>query len=209
MLTGSLHYALSGQHLAPNRLSHAPLCSETGGYRAPRARKPTPRQIPPTPSKISRCPTPPSSTDLRWRAAIKNFDPAKPIPAETWKTLEESLVLTPSSYGLQPWKFLIITDKDLKARFLPARLEPGAGDRLLSLRRLRVEDDPQSRIRRFFFGADGGSSRHASRVDENLSGNDSREPGAWRAQRRDRRVGRTPGLHCARAVHARGRVAPC
>ncbi|HEY5227004.1 MAG TPA: NAD(P)H-dependent oxidoreductase [Opitutaceae bacterium] len=48
---------------------------------------------------------------LRWRYATKKFDPARKIPAETWKALEESLVLTPSSYGLQPWKFIVVTDR--------------------------------------------------------------------------------------------------
>jgi nitroreductase len=36
-----------------------------------------------------------------------------------WQTLERSLVLTPSSFGLQPWKFLVITDQELKARLQP------------------------------------------------------------------------------------------
>ena len=57
--------------------------------------------------------------DLNWRYAVKNFDPHKPIPAETWKALEESLVLTPSSYGLQPWKFIVVTDKEMKAKLRP------------------------------------------------------------------------------------------
>lgn len=51
---------------------------------------------------------------LQWRYATKAFDPAKKIPAETWAALEESLILTPSSYGLQPWKFIIITDPVLR-----------------------------------------------------------------------------------------------
>ena len=51
---------------------------------------------------------------LRWRYATKRFDPARSIPAGTWATLEESLVLTPSSLGLQPWRFLVITDPELK-----------------------------------------------------------------------------------------------
>ena len=33
-----------------------------------------------------------------------------PLPAATWAALEESLRLTPSSYGLQPWKFLVVAD---------------------------------------------------------------------------------------------------
>ncbi len=54
---------------------------------------------------------PTTATDLlhtlTWRYATKQFDAAKKIPAATWEALLKSLVLTPSSYGLQPWKFLI------------------------------------------------------------------------------------------------------
>jgi nitroreductase len=57
--------------------------------------------------------------NLHWRYATKVFDPAKTIPPETWKALEEALVLTPSSCGLQPWKFIVITDKDLREKLLP------------------------------------------------------------------------------------------
>lgn len=67
---------------------------------------------------------PPISTEnllstLRWRYATKAFDASRTIPAETWDALEESLVLTPSSFGLQPWKFLVITSPELKARLRP------------------------------------------------------------------------------------------
>ncbi len=56
---------------------------------------------------------------LRWRYAVKRFDPTRILSEETWNVLEESLILTPSSYGLQPWKFVIITDPTIKAK-LPA-----------------------------------------------------------------------------------------
>lgn len=48
---------------------------------------------------------------LNWRYAVKKFDSSKKIDSQTWKTVEDALVLTASSYGLQPWKFLIVTDK--------------------------------------------------------------------------------------------------
>jgi nitroreductase len=57
---------------------------------------------------------------LRWRYATKKFDGARTIPPEDWQTLEQALVLAPSSYGLQPWKFVIVTDPALKARLAPA-----------------------------------------------------------------------------------------
>lgn len=49
-------------------------------------------------------------TQLNWRYATKQFDAHRKISAETWAALEDSLVLTPSSFGLQPWKFLNITN---------------------------------------------------------------------------------------------------
>ncbi|MBD2718207.1 NAD(P)H-dependent oxidoreductase [Synechococcus sp. FACHB-909] len=56
---------------------------------------------------------------LRWRYATKQFDPSRRIPADTWVALEQALVLTPSSYGLQPWKFLVIEDPALRAELRP------------------------------------------------------------------------------------------
>jgi nitroreductase len=57
---------------------------------------------------------------LQWRYAVKSFDSAKKIPDDAWETLEQSLVLAPSSFGLQPWKFLIIEDQDLRAKLREA-----------------------------------------------------------------------------------------
>lgn len=57
--------------------------------------------------------------NLKWRYATKQFDPAKTIAPEIWTALEDALVLTPSSYGLQPWKFLIITSSELKEQLKP------------------------------------------------------------------------------------------
>ncbi len=65
----------------------------------------------------------PSSTllhALNWRYATKKFDPAKKIAADTWTALEHSLVLAPSSYGLQPWKFLVVTDAAVKTKLSAA-----------------------------------------------------------------------------------------
>lgn len=56
---------------------------------------------------------------LHWRYATKIFDSARTIPAELWSNLEQSLVLSPSSYGLQPWKFLVIEDPALRSELRP------------------------------------------------------------------------------------------
>jgi nitroreductase len=56
---------------------------------------------------------------LNWRYATKFFDATKKIPADVWLTLEQALVLTPTSYGLQPYKFLVISNPAKRAELLP------------------------------------------------------------------------------------------
>ena len=58
-------------------------------------------------------------TALNWRYAVKKFDPAKKIPADTWAALEQSLLLSPSSYGLQPWKFFVVENPAIREQLLP------------------------------------------------------------------------------------------
>jgi len=56
---------------------------------------------------------------LQWRYATKAFDPTRKIPASTWTTLLEALVLSASSYGLQPYRFIDVTDPAKRAELLP------------------------------------------------------------------------------------------
>lgn len=57
---------------------------------------------------------------LNWRYAVKRFDSTKKIPGPTIEALEQSLVLSPSSYGLQTWKFFIIQKPDLLTKLRAA-----------------------------------------------------------------------------------------
>ncbi len=57
---------------------------------------------------------------LNWRYATKTFDATRKIPSDEWNSLEKSLILTPSSFGLQPWKFIVITDSAVKESLVPA-----------------------------------------------------------------------------------------
>lgn len=62
---------------------------------------------------------------LKWRYAVKAFDPAKKIPDATWKLLEEALVLAPSSFGLQPWRFVEVQDTGVRAKLRAAAWNQG------------------------------------------------------------------------------------
>ncbi len=56
---------------------------------------------------------------LKQRYATKQFDPTRKISEADWKTLEQVLVQSPSSFGLQPWKFIVVRSDEVKAK-LPA-----------------------------------------------------------------------------------------
>lgn len=57
---------------------------------------------------------------LNWRYAAKSYDRERKISAEDWATLEQSILLAPSSFGLQPYKALVISDPELRERLKPA-----------------------------------------------------------------------------------------
>jgi nitroreductase len=59
-------------------------------------------------------------TQLHWRYATKQFDPQRKISAEDWQALEDAIVLTPSSCGLQPWKFIVVTDPQIREQLVGA-----------------------------------------------------------------------------------------
>jgi len=59
------------------------------------------------------------TAQLNWRYATKKFDASRKIPAATWQQIENALVLAPSSYGLQPWKFVTVADAGLREKLKP------------------------------------------------------------------------------------------
>lgn len=53
-------------------------------------------------------------TQLNWRYATKKFNPDKKISDKDWNVLTESLRLAPSSYGLQPWQFIVVQNSEIR-----------------------------------------------------------------------------------------------
>jgi len=83
---------------------------------------------------------------LQWRYAVKSFDKTKKISDDVWNALEQSLVLAPSSFGLQPWKFIEVTDKNLREQLKAASWNQGQvvdADRYVVFTALRtmIDDD--------------------------------------------------------------------
>src|SRR6202012_1147685 len=90
---------------------------------------------------------------LNWRYATQKFDPRKKIPADIWTTIEQAIVLTPSSFNLQPWKFIIVTDPALRVALRGASWnQPQITDAshlvVLAIKKDLSEADIEAHIRR-------------------------------------------------------------
>ncbi len=55
-----------------------------------------------------------------WRYATKKYDATKKINSQDLNTLKEAIRLSPSSFGLQLYKVIIVENPELKAKLLPA-----------------------------------------------------------------------------------------
>ena len=58
--------------------------------------------------------------NANWRYATKKFDATKKISEQDLATLKEAVRLSASSYGLQPYRVLIIETSELRAKLQPA-----------------------------------------------------------------------------------------
>lgn len=56
---------------------------------------------------------------MRFRHACKRFDPAREIPKEDFDAILESARLSPSSFGFEPWKLIVLTDEEVKRQLHP------------------------------------------------------------------------------------------
>lgn len=51
---------------------------------------------------------------FQFRHACKTFDPARRIPDETFRAILECGRLSPSSFGFEPWRFVVVQDRGLR-----------------------------------------------------------------------------------------------
>ena len=53
---------------------------------------------------------------FRFRHACKTFDPARTIPADDFRLILEAGRLSPSSFGYEPWRFVVVQDPALREK---------------------------------------------------------------------------------------------
>ncbi len=59
------------------------------------------------------------SKAMDFRYACKHFDPAKKIDEEHWRFILKAGRLSPSSFGMEPWRFLVAESSSVKERLRP------------------------------------------------------------------------------------------
>ena len=57
---------------------------------------------------------------MNWRFATQVFDASKKVSDEVLKTILEAARLTPSSFGIEAWKFLVIENPELRGKIREA-----------------------------------------------------------------------------------------
>ncbi len=57
---------------------------------------------------------------LQWRYATKAFDASKKLTTEQIDLLLEAVRLSPSSFGLQPWKIIVVTNSEVREKLRQA-----------------------------------------------------------------------------------------
>src|SRR5207237_7324240 len=149
--------------------------------------------------------------------ATKQFDPSRKISPEDWATLENALILSPSSYGLQPWRFVVISDQKNARETFSFDMETATDSRLLALRRFcRAHRDDRSRHRSTHC-AHGRSARRNGRSAEKISRRDGWRRSEWTAGGASARLGSAASLprdfHDERGAHRNrhlpnGRIQP-
>lgn len=67
---------------------------------------------------------------MQWRYATKAYDSSIILDKEILYALQEILRLTPTTMGLQLWRFVLISDREIRKRLVPlcSRLHAGHGE---------------------------------------------------------------------------------
>ena len=60
-----------------------------------------------------------STRNFKRRVSTRSYDPARTISDEDFNTILEFGRLSPSSVGSEPWKFLVIQNKELREKLKP------------------------------------------------------------------------------------------
>ena len=100
-------------------------------------------------------------SQLEWRFATKKFDPSKRVSSENLEKILTAIRMAPSSYGLQPYHVLVITNPELRIKLREKSFgQPQVTD-ASHLLVFCTRTDGMERIDRYVELASGGDSDKA------------------------------------------------
>ena len=62
--------------------------------------------------------------NLKWRHAVKAYNPAQKVSKENLETILEAARLAPTSSGLQPFRVIVVENQELKEKMVKGALNP-------------------------------------------------------------------------------------
>ena len=65
---------------------------------------------------------------LNWRYAVKIFDKEKTVSEEDLNIVLQAGILSPSSLGLEPWKFIVVKNLETRAKLFEVSKQPKVTD---------------------------------------------------------------------------------
>lgn len=65
----------------------------------------------------------------QFRHAAKEFDSSKKISAEDFQFILQTGRLSPSSFGFEPWRFVVVQNPEIRGKLLPYTCSEAAADR--------------------------------------------------------------------------------
>lgn len=127
---------------------------------------------------------------LNWRYAVQVFDQEKKIKDQDLETILESARLTPSSYGIEAWKFIVVENADIRAKLREAgygqpKISEAASLIVLARRTDVKENIAKERIERTAqtFGVEESVlADFKSMLDDAINGRDDRGLDQWAAK---------------------------
>lgn len=97
--------------------------------------------------------------NLDWRFAAKSFDDTKTVSDSDFTKIKESIIMTPTSFGLQPFQVKVITDQATKEALLPHSWNQVQITQCSHLIVFLTDNRIQEQIDRYFETATGGNQQ--------------------------------------------------
>jgi len=108
--------------------------------------------------------------NLNWRHATKAFDASKKVSDADLDTLKEAILMSPTSFGLQPFHVKVITDSAVREKIKPVSWDQSQITDSSHLLVFCARTDVADRINEYFEIASNGNSevREKMKLYENL-----------------------------------------